>query len=46
MKWDKERLVRQVNAWGSDMGLRDQPSLQKRTVGKMGLKGVRGLKIE
>ncbi|KAL7537191.1 hypothetical protein ACHAXR_007650 [Thalassiosira sp. AJA248-18] len=44
--WDKKQLVQQANAWGAGVGLKDQPSLQKRTVGKMGLKGVPGLKIE
>lgn len=46
VRWDKRQLVEQANAWGRDAGLVDQPSLQKKTVGKMGLKGVPGLKIE
>ena len=46
VRWDKKQLVIQANAWGSEVGLRGQPSLQKRTVGKMGLKGVPGVKIE
>ncbi|KAL7546702.1 hypothetical protein ACHAWF_010047 [Thalassiosira exigua] len=44
--WDKAQLVEQANSWAREAGLRDQPSLQKRTVGKMGLKGVPGLKLE
>mmetsp|Transcript_19669 Transcript_19669/g.41461 ORF Transcript_19669/g.41461 Transcript_19669/m.41461 type:complete len:674 (+) Transcript_19669:141-2162(+) len=46
IRWDKKRLVQQANMWGDEVGLKDQPSLQKRTIGKMGLKGVPGLKIE
>lgn len=46
IKWDKKTLVRQGNMWGKDVGLKEQPSLQKRTIGKMGLKGTPGLKIE
>jgi ATP-dependent RNA helicase MSS116 len=39
-------LVLQANDFAKDVGLVEQPSLQKKTVGKMGLKGVPGLKIE
>ena len=46
VKWDKRRLVSQGNMWGKEIGLKEQPSLQKRTIGKMGLKGVPGLKVE
>ena len=46
VKWDKRTLVRQANMWGEEIGLTEQPSLQKRTIGKMGLKGIPGLKIE
>lgn len=46
VKWDKKQLVVQANAFGEEVGLTTQPSLQKRAVGKMGLKGVPGLKIE
>lgn len=44
--WDKATLVQQANQWAVDIGLEEQPSLLKKTVGKMGLKGVRGLKLE
>ena len=44
--WDKKQLVQQANMWGTEVGLKNQPGLQKRTIGKMGLKGVPGLKIE
>lgn len=46
VQWDKKQLVVQANAFGTEVGLVEQPSLQKRTVGKMGLKGVPGIKIE
>ena len=46
IRWDKKQLVEQANLWGSEVGLKSQPGMQKRTIGKMGLKGVPGLKIE
>ncbi len=46
VKWDKRTLVQQANMWGEEIGLTEQPSLQKRTIGKMGLKGIPGLNIE
>ena len=45
VRWDKKRLVEQANLWGAEIGLVEQPSIEKRTVGKMGLKSVTGLKI-
>ena len=33
-------------AWAEENGLEEQPSLQKRTIGKMGLKTAKGLRIE
>ncbi|KAL3816983.1 hypothetical protein ACHAXA_010103 [Cyclostephanos tholiformis] len=45
VRWDKKRLVEQANLFGTEVGLADQPSIEKKTVGKMGLKGVPGLKI-
>lgn len=44
--WNKKQLVNEGNQWAKDIGLREQPALMKRTVGKMGLKGVPGLKLE
>lgn len=44
--WDKKQLVQMANAWGSEVGLQEQPTLLKKTVGKMGLKGVPGLRLE
>mmetsp|Transcript_11455 Transcript_11455/g.26557 ORF Transcript_11455/g.26557 Transcript_11455/m.26557 type:complete len:612 (+) Transcript_11455:2-1837(+) len=46
IRWDKKTLVQQGNMWGEEVGLQEQPSLQKRTIGKMGLKGTPGLRIE
>ncbi|KAI1207917.1 DEAD-domain-containing protein [Annulohypoxylon truncatum] len=44
--WDSNRLVREANKFAQDgMGTPEVPSLQKSTVGKMGLKGVAGLNI-
>ena len=45
-KISKAELVQLMNEWSRLTGLRQIPSLQKRTVGKMGLKGVPGLVIE
>ncbi|KAL3939976.1 MAG: hypothetical protein SGBAC_005402 [Bacillariaceae sp.] len=44
--WNKIMLVEEANQWASDVGLKNQPALMKKTVGKMGLKGVPGLKLE
>ena len=44
--WDKAELVVHANQWAKDVGLREQPGIEAKTVGKMGLKGVRGLKLE
>lgn len=44
--WNKRQLVEAANQWGQDAGLPDKPALLRRTVGKMGLKGVPGLNIE
>ena len=44
--WSKEMLVQRANEMASDLGLDYQPRLQKKTVGKMGLKGVAGLLTE
>merc|ERR1711935_311930 len=35
VKWDKRKLVQQANIWGKEVGLKQQPGLQKRTIGKM-----------
>lgn len=46
INWDKKQLVQQANMWATDVGLKTLPGMQKRTIGKMGLKGVPGLNIE
>jgi len=46
LRWDNERLVAEGNKFAIEgMGAAEVPGLQKSTVGKMGLKGVRGLTI-
>ncbi len=44
--WNKEILVQYANAMSTYFGLKNQPKLLKKTVGKMGLKGVPGLETE
>lgn len=44
--WDKARLVAEAAEYARSLGLAEVPALPKRTVGKMGLKGVPGLRIE
>ena len=44
--WDKARLVAEAADYSRSLGLREVPALPKRTIGKMGLKGVPGLRIE
>lgn len=39
-------LVRLANEFALSIGLPDVPSIPKKTVGKMGLKGVPGLRLE
>eukprot|EP00937_MAST-01D_sp_MAST-1D-sp2_P005261 g5261.t1 len=45
--WSQRELVERANSWACDCcGLAEPPSLQAKTVGKMGLKGVPGLRVE
>ena len=44
--WDKAELVRQANILAGYFGLIEQPKLQKKTIGMMGLKGVPGLLVD
>ena len=45
--WDKPQLVRTANELAQCWGYSHQPpALQRKTVGKMGLKGVPGLHVE
>lgn len=44
--WSSTQLVEAANAFAQFLGLTQPPPLRRRTVGKMGLKGVRGLRLE
>eukprot|EP00300_Choanocystis_sp_HF-7_P005343 c14027_g1_i2.p1 GENE.c14027_g1_i2~~c14027_g1_i2.p1 ORF type:complete len:142 (+),score=26.95 c14027_g1_i2:127-552(+) len=45
--WSKERLVQEGTEWARTVcGFDEPPALSARTVGMMGLKGVKGLRIE
>ena len=46
LPWSKEQLVQQANNYSAIMGLALPPALEKKTIGKMGLKGVPGLRID
>ncbi|CAD7936777.1 unnamed protein product [Amoebophrya sp. A120] len=47
ISWSKEKLVEQANLYAERVLYCDeQPTLMKKTVGMMGLKGVPGLRIE
>merc|ERR1719460_3115250 len=46
LRWDKDDLVAEANDWAKEiLGMTEPPQLQAKTVGKMGLKGVRGLNV-
>ncbi|CAL8464262.1 g3797 [Coccomyxa elongata] len=44
-KWTPERLVQAANQYAATLGCSGPPPIEKRTVGKMGMKGVPGLNI-
>ena len=45
--WNQSTLVERANDWAVGCVFqREPPSLQAKTVGKMGLKGVPGLRVE
>lgn len=44
--WDKPELVVNANIYSRYLGLPEVPYLEKKTVGKMGLKGVPGLRVK
>lgn len=44
--WNKTQLIQEANHFARCLGLSEQPALQKKTIGKMGLKGQPGLRIE
>ena len=43
--WDKPKLVEEANFYSKCLGCEEVPFLEKKTVGKMGLKGVPGLRV-
>ncbi|EGX88630.1 ATP-dependent RNA helicase MSS116 [Cordyceps militaris CM01] len=46
LHWDKEELVRQANTYAREgLSAPETPPIQRSTVGKMGLRGTRGLNI-
>lgn len=46
LRWSTAELVQQANTFAvAGLGCAEVPGLQKRTIGKMGLKGVPGLKV-
>ncbi|KAJ6788963.1 hypothetical protein PWT90_04200 [Aphanocladium album] len=46
LRWDKEELVRQANTYARDgLGTPETPTIQRSTVGKMGLRGTKGLNV-
>ncbi|KAG5985140.1 hypothetical protein E4U55_001109 [Claviceps digitariae] len=46
LRWDRDELVKQANIYARDgLGCPETPPIQKSTVGKMGLRGVRGLNV-
>ena len=46
LRWSKEDLVAEANDWFASLGQSEPPALLAKTVGKMGLKGVPGLRVE
>jgi hypothetical protein len=44
--WDKAQLVAVANEFSSYIGLREVPTIEAKTIGKMGLRGTPGLRIE
>jgi ATP-dependent RNA helicase MSS116 len=45
LRWSNQELVQMAVQFSKLCGLREQPALQKKTVGKMGLKGTPGLRV-
>lgn len=47
LKWSPEQLVEEANHFALEvMSCREVPTIEAKTVGKMGLKGVKGLRID
>ena len=45
LRLDAPGLVRVANEYASTMGCVEPPMIEKKIVGKMGLKGVAGLRV-
>jgi ATP-dependent RNA helicase MSS116 len=45
VRFDKTRLVATANSYARIIGLTQTPSIERKTVGKMGLRGVPGLLV-
>jgi ATP-dependent RNA helicase MSS116 len=46
LRWDSERLVQEANLYAKNgLGSPEVPGIGKMTIGKMGLRGVRGLNV-
>ncbi|KAK1520666.1 DEAD/DEAH box helicase [Colletotrichum costaricense] len=46
LKWDKDQLVAEGNTFARDaLACAETPAIQKSTIGKMGLRGTRGLVV-
>ena len=45
MRLDAPGLVRMANEYAAAMGCPEPPMIEKKIVGKMGLKGVQGLRV-
>lgn len=43
--WDKPKLVEMANYFSKTLALKEVPFIEKKTIGKMGLKGVPGLRV-
>lgn len=43
LRWSKPQLVQEASEFAQQIGLKEQPRMDKRTIGKMGLKGVPGI---
>jgi ATP-dependent RNA helicase MSS116 len=46
LEWDQARLVQEANDFAYHIGLRELPVIKRSLVGKMGLKGVPGLRLQ
>lgn len=46
LRWTKEQLVAKANEYSTYLGCPEVPALEAKTVGKMGLRGVAGLRVE